>query len=146
VTVSAADRLVLLAEDDWRARAAVHAARVDAWMEPHLERRRRGAKHPVDDFLFTYYPTRPGQLRRWHPGLGVALAGADGLAADSAYARVDVDGVDAVAVDPAHFVRRRDGLAWVEGLVRSSIDRPARLGCFGLHEWAMVYSAPRPDR
>jgi len=130
---------VLLAEDDWRARAAAHAARVDAWMAPHLEQRRRGAKHPVDDFLFTYYPTRPGQLRRWHPGLGVALAGADDLAADSAYARVDVDGVDAVAVDPAHFVRRRDGLAWVEGLVRSSIDRPARLGCFGLHEWAMVY-------
>ena len=33
-------------------------------------------KHPVHDFLFTYYSQRPAQLRRWHPGYGVALAGA----------------------------------------------------------------------
>ena len=28
-------------------------------------------KHPVHDFLFTYYSHRPAQLRRWHPGYGV---------------------------------------------------------------------------
>ena len=28
------------------------------------------------DFLFTYYSLRPRQLRIWHPGFGVALAGA----------------------------------------------------------------------
>ena len=27
------------------------------------------------DFLFTYYSHRPAQLRRWHPGVGLALAG-----------------------------------------------------------------------
>ena len=31
--------------------------------------------HPVCDFLFTYYSLRPRQLRRWHPGYGVVLAG-----------------------------------------------------------------------
>lgn len=131
--------LMVLSYDEWRARAEQHAQRVDAWTAPRLERARRGAKHPVDDFLFTYYPTRAGQLRRWHPGLGVAVRGADELAADAAYRVVDVDGGPAATVDPAHFSRRRDGLAWVEGLVRSSAARPARLGCFGLHEWAMVY-------
>ncbi len=139
VTVCASTAVVLLPEHEWRFRAAAHAARVDTWTAPRLERARRGHKHPVDDFLFTYYPTRAGQLRRWHPGLGVALHGAAELADEAAYRTVVVDGSDAVTVDPAHYARRRDGLAWVEGLVRSSADRPARLGCFGLHEWAMVY-------
>lgn len=141
VTASTSPGLVVLPEDVWRARAAAHAARVDGWMQPHLERRRRGEKHPVDEFLFTYYPTRPGQLRRWHPGVGVALLGADELADDPAYTTVD----GAVVVDAARFTRRRDGLAWVEGLVRSSAERPARLGCFGLHEWAMVYGLQQKE-
>ena len=50
-----------------------------AWVQPHLERRRRGEKHPVHDFLFTYYSQRPAQLRRWHPGLGVELEGAGAI-------------------------------------------------------------------
>lgn len=41
-----------LPEPVWRARAAAHEARVDEWIVPHLERRRRGIKHPVLDFLF----------------------------------------------------------------------------------------------
>jgi hypothetical protein len=145
VTVSAATGIEVLPEDVWRPQAAAHAARVDAWTAPHLERRRRGQKHPVDDFLFTYYPTRPGQLRRWHPGAGVALVGADELAEDPAYIAVDVDGRRATTVDASRFVQRRDGLAWVEGLVRSSAERPARLGCFGLHEWAMVYGLQQDE-
>ncbi|GAB7050553.1 hypothetical protein [Catenuloplanes indicus] len=42
----------LLDESVWRAREAAHQARVDTWIVPHLERRRRGIKHPVLDFLF----------------------------------------------------------------------------------------------
>ncbi|MFC6236693.1 3-methyladenine DNA glycosylase [Longivirga aurantiaca] len=145
MTVSADPRLVPLAEDDWRARAAAHAERVDSWTAPRLERAQRGEKHPVDDFLFTYYPTRPGQLRRWHPGLGIALLGGGELGSDAAYTTVEIDGAPAATVDPRHFARRRDGLAWVEGLVRSSADRPARLGCFGLHEWAMVYGLEQEE-
>ena len=61
----------------WRARAAAHEARVDALVGDHLARRRDGVKHPVHDFLFTYYSFRPAQLRRWSPGYGVALAGSD---------------------------------------------------------------------
>lgn len=140
-----AETLVVLPASQWRRRAAAHAERVDAWTAPRLERARRGEKHPVDDFLFTYYPTRPGQLRRWHPGLGVALADADGLVGDAAYRTVVVDGARCATVDPAHFARRRDGLAWVEGLVRSTAERPARLGCFGLHEWAMVYGLEQQE-
>jgi hypothetical protein len=130
------DGLVVLDENQWRARAEAHARRVDTWTAGRLERAARGRKHPVDDFLFEYYPTRAGQLRRWHPGLGVAVTGATELAQDPAY-RLVSDAV--VTVDPARYARRRDGLAWVEGLVRRTAEKPPRLGCFGLHEWAMVY-------
>ena len=65
----------MLDETTWRARADAHRARVDAFVAPHLERRKSGEKHPVHDFLFTYYSYRPAQLRRWHPGYGVGLDG-----------------------------------------------------------------------
>ena len=130
---------VLIHEADWRARSDAHAARIDTWTSGRLDRAARGRRHPVEDFLFEYYPTRPGQLRRWHPGLGVGLAGATPWDGDAAYHRVEVDDITVTTVDPHHFVRRRDGLAWVEALVRRSAGRPARWGCFGLHEWAMVY-------
>ena len=65
----------VLPQDEWVARRRAHERRVDAWIEPHLGRRRRGETHAVDDFLFTYYSYRPAALRRWHPGVGVALEG-----------------------------------------------------------------------
>ena len=136
------DGLVVLDEVQWRPRAEAHARRVDAWTAGRLERASRQQRHPVDDFLFDYYPTRAGQLRRWHPGLGVAVSGATELAQDPAY-RVVSDGV--ATVDPAHFARRRDGLAWIEGLVRRTAERAPRLGCFGLHEWAMVYGLEQDE-
>ncbi|HEY0773768.1 MAG TPA: hypothetical protein VGD51_06795, partial [Nocardioidaceae bacterium] len=61
----------------WRDRRADHERRVDAWVRPHLERRRRREAHPVEDFLFTYYAHRPAALRRWHPGYGVVLEEAE---------------------------------------------------------------------
>ena len=67
---------VRLAESDWRARERAHVARADALTAEHRERAARGEKHPVWDFLFTYYSYAPAQLRRWHPGPGVQLADA----------------------------------------------------------------------
>ena len=57
----------------WTARERAHHERVDALTAAHRERARRGEKHPVWDFLFTYYSYSPSQLRRWHPGAGVQL-------------------------------------------------------------------------
>ena len=70
--------LVVLDEAVWRARAAAHEARVDALVGDHLARRGAGVKHPVHDFLFTYYSFRPAQLRRWSPGYGVVRSDGDG--------------------------------------------------------------------
>ncbi len=78
----------ILARPEWEARASAHAARVDVWVQPHLERRRRGEKHPVHDFLFTYYSQRPAALRRWHPGWGVGLADAASYEGVKGYCRI----------------------------------------------------------
>ena len=115
----------------WQARAAAHAARVDAFIEPHLARRGSSIKHPVHDFLFTYYSQRPAQLRRWHPGYGARLAEApeyDGLKGYS-------DG----AVTEAYVASQVPLLRGLLNLLRATVSRPAHTGCFGLHEWAMVY-------
>lgn len=68
-------RQTVLAEADWHTRRSAHEARVRVWTDPHQARAARGEKHPVHDFLFTYYAFRPAWLRRWHPGPDVALAG-----------------------------------------------------------------------
>ncbi|NYF57420.1 3-methyladenine DNA glycosylase [Micromonospora purpureochromogenes] len=121
---------------DWQARRAAHVARVDAWLAPHLARRRSGGRHPVEDFLFTYYSHRPAQLRRWHPGAGVVLRDADpaefgpDYRADAAGVTLDTDRVRA---------RRADSITWIRDLLAATAGRPAHLGCFGMHEWAMVY-------
>lgn len=130
---------------DWAAEASAHAARVDELTAGHRERRARGEKHPVEDFLFEYYGHRPAQLRRWHPGLGVALAEAPEYAAWSGYV-VDDDGVARVD-DEGVIARRGRAVAFVRGLLEATLSRPPHLGCFGMHEWAMVYRlAPGEQR
>jgi len=127
----------VLAVEDWAARAAAHEARVDAWTAPHRERRRRGETHPVQDFLFTYYSETPGRLRRWHPGPGVALE----PPAPHAHRRWYATGADgAVRLDvPAFVADRGSTVHFVRRLLAATAGRPASTGCFGLHEWAMVY-------
>ncbi len=129
----------VLAEADWQARRAAHDARVRAWTEPHQARAQRGEKHPVYDFLFTYYGFRPAWLRRWHPGPDVLLAGpgAREFLHWPEY-REFPDGT--VGLDPAALpLHRRTFLLWLRGLLAGMQERPAFFGCFGLHEWAMVY-------
>jgi hypothetical protein len=132
------DRVEVLDRTRWQARAESHAVRVDALVADHLGRRRDGARHPVHDFLFTYYSHRPAQLRRWHPGAGVALAGAADRATLRGYALLDA-ATGTVGVDPAYLTDRRPLVEALRRLLAATAARPARLGCFGLHEWAMVH-------
>lgn len=131
--------------DEWLPRARAHAARADALCADHLARRSRGEKHPVWDFLFEYYPVRPGTLRRWSPGLGVALAGADDPRATEFVSHMrDVSvGDDGVArLDRrAHAERRGEAIAYIADLLAGTLANDAHFDCLGLHEWAMVYRA-----
>lgn len=130
-----------LAPADRLARSAAHAERTRAWTAPRLERAGRGEKHPVYDFLFTYYGYKPGRLARWEPGFGVALTGdgADEFLKLSGYAETPAG----VTVDPAGLTPKRlESIRWIRVLLANTRDRAGNFGCFGLHEWAMVYRAP----
>jgi hypothetical protein len=131
----------VLDERTWRGRAAAHRARVQRWTGPHRERRRRGRPHPVLDFLFTYYSLRPARLEQWHPGPGVLLRGGAEFLPVPGY----VAAGDGVRLEPAALPGRVPRAAeFVRGLLLATASRPARLGCFGLHEWAMVYRSDAP--
>jgi hypothetical protein len=121
-----------------RARADAYRRRVEEFLAPHAERRRVGESHPVWDFLFSYYNMRPGQLRCWHPGFGVVLAGDEALrryGGRRGYTTVE----NGVTVSDAFLRSRLDIVRFVSELLRATAQRPAQLNCFGMHEWAMVY-------
>lgn len=129
-------RAAVLEAVAWQARRLTHERRVDAWLAPHLQRRRSGVKHPVEDFLFTYYSHRPAQLRRWHPGAGVVLTGADA----GGFGRDYREGPAGLTLDTEGVRQRRgDSVGWIRTLLARTAGRAAHFGCFGMHEWAMVY-------
>ncbi|MDH6194320.1 hypothetical protein M2272_000941 [Mycobacterium frederiksbergense] len=138
LAISVADRV--LSEAEWTAARERHNERVERFLAPHLRRQERGEAHPVWDFLFTYYSLRPRQLRRWHPGYGVVLAGR------SARRYLDASGYaahpDGVTVGRDYLVARAGTVRFIAQLMRATAARPPRMNCFGLHEWAMVYQAP----
>ncbi|MHA7180015.1 3-methyladenine DNA glycosylase [Arthrobacter sp. MDB2-24] len=123
---------------EWQDRERRHQDRAARFAEPYLDRRSRGSRHPVEDFLFTYYNQKPGQLLRWHPGAGVVLTGAAAAArATWKYYTADDDGVQ---VDVRRFTaERREAVDFARLILARTAARPAQFGCFGLHEWAMAY-------
>ena len=143
--------LFALAEETWQEKAAAHLNRVQRYAEPYLKRRSANQKHPVEDFLFTYYTQKPGQLARWHPGPGVVLTGSAAAerlgwkfyreATPAEHAANGASGdVPGVVLDVDKFLeQRKDAVDFARILLGRTVARPAQFGCFGLHEWAMVY-------
>lgn len=128
----------------WREHAAEHERRARRFGEPFTARRMSGTKHPVEDFLFTYYTQKPGQLYRWHPGAGVRLEGEAALEYDGArFYRVIADGARSWAqVDVLAFAAARARMIDFARIILQRTDqRPGNFACFGLHEWAMAYKS-----
>ena len=133
---------VVLGLAEWRARRAAHEARADRLVEARRSRAQKAERDPVEDFLFTYYPFRFAAVRRWTPGAGIALAEADELVADRRFLR-GADGFVRVALPDAAQAGRLD---FSLRLCRAVATRAAFHGCFGLHEWAMVYGQAEQRR
>ena len=143
MTILASPRTTVLPRAEWEPLEAAHQRRADGFTQGWRDRQLLHEKHPVDDFLFTYYPLRPGLLRRWHPGGGVSLAEAADLeragwkwyVSEGDASRVDVDGfADAKA----------SSIRFITSLLERTAARAANFGCFGLHEWAMAYRTDQP--
>jgi hypothetical protein len=130
----------VIPREEWLVRERAHQERADALTAEHRERSSRSEKHPVWDFLFTYYSYKPAQLRRWHPGAGVELQDAPDRLSWRWYAPGDTEG--GVVPDARSFAAQKAELAaLIERMLRRTASRPGQFGCFGLHEWAMVYQA-----
>lgn len=97
----------------------------------------RREKHPVRDFLFEYYRYRPAYLLRWSPGPDVILQGARSKDIEwTEFAQTPEGLLLSSETFPEH---RRQFLRWALQYLEGIASRPPLYGCFGLHEWAMVY-------
>jgi len=146
-----AGTLTVLPAAEWRPLQEEHRARVDALTRNHRARAGGQIPHPVEDFLFTYYSLRPAQLGRWYPGVGVALADAAERLNWRFHRQLPADGAPVggdrphcgnplVAVDLDAFRQTRGSqLAFTARLLGATAAAPGHFGCFGLHEWAMVF-------
>lgn len=127
---------MLLTRDEWTERAERHRREVESELADVVQRRSRGQRHPIDDFLFHYYNLRPRHLATWHPGLGVQLADAPEFL-ERPFHRAEGDHV---VLDTGAFMERRSGtVATAHRLLCAAAEATPRFGCFGMHEWAMVY-------
>ncbi|MEJ2206684.1 MAG: 3-methyladenine DNA glycosylase [Gemmatimonadota bacterium] len=129
----------LLETSEWLRLADRHRIRVSRWVAGFRDRRARGTSHPVHDFLFRYYRYSPGKLEEWHPDVCTALR-------DSPEARERFEPprylarAGRIILDPGALrPKERVRLRWVRDLLAATSKRPPNLGCFGMHEWAMVY-------
>lgn len=130
---------IVLSTTAWQARAQAHRERVLLWTQPHRARRARGESHPVYDFLFQYYTCSPGRLERWHPDLHEWVEDSpDARAQFTAPTYRVVHGAIARDVGAMSASAQRM-LDQVLDVLRSTRARAPNFGCFGMHEWAMVY-------
>ncbi|HYW31007.1 MAG TPA: hypothetical protein VE869_05815 [Gemmatimonas sp.] len=133
------DSMCVLTTAEWQASATLHLERVQVFTRPRRERRSRREVHPVHDFLFQYYSYSGGKLETWHPGPHESLA-------DSPDARERFT-APTYGVDKGVIRRNtstlssadRETLEGVLHVLRTTRDRPANFGCYGMHEWAMIY-------
>lgn len=125
-------------EENWLSKKREHETLLSSILDPYLEKRSRQLKDPVLDFLFEYYPFRPAHLKRWSPGIGRSLQFSDPetlpeiseltLKKNSAFLNL--------VLLPKKRVRSAE---WIVGMLKNSSQKKPLFGCFGMHEWAMVY-------
>jgi len=136
----------LWSREYWLTLRQTHLTRVATAADAFVQRRSREEKHPVHDFLFTYYNFSPAKLKQWLPPLGVTLElTATDLVELPWLLKVPVIHesdqlkLKAQAIKP----HLKDLARWVMTLCDNIQMRAPRFRCFGLHEWAMVYQQSR---
>ncbi len=127
-----------LNNEDWIRQIKEHKENVSERIDRYLDLRQEHRKDPVMDFLFEYYAFRPSHLRRWSPGFGILLRGSK----DDAYPELSELSIneDGAYLNPDFFPdKRKKSIRWILDLLEKSRRKKPSFGCFGMHEWAMVY-------
>lgn len=130
-----------LSSSEWKELAAAHLARAKRHTRAARKRRDHGQTHPIEDFLFQYYPYPFAFIENWQPGTGVSLEWCEEESPappfnGKYYARADgfLHADTSLLTD-----KEQDRLRWIRDLLVSTRDRAPNFACHGLHEWAMVY-------
>lgn len=128
---------------EWKDRAAAHLARAERHTRAARLRRDHGQPHPVEDFLFQYYPYAFSLLENWQPAAGLALEwpmDMESPAPPPFNGRYYTQADGYLFADPALMTEKERGrLEWIRDLLVATRDRAPNFACHGLHEWAMVY-------
>lgn len=131
--------MTTLSDGEWKQSAYAHRARAERHTLAARKRRDHGEPHPVEDFLYQYYPYPFTLLELWQPGCGVMLEWNESTPApfsDRHYSLAD----GFLFADPLRLAgKERERLRWIGGLLTATQDRAPNFACHGLHEWAMVY-------
>lgn len=131
--------IAYLPKDEWLRAKNSFTEQLSPFISYHRDIREKGLKHPVYDFLFSYYSFSRGQLLRWSPGASV------GLEADSIneldWSEFFISKGSYFLIDKSLFpLRRKPYLTWAINYLRGISSKPPVFHCFGLHEWAMLYN------
>ncbi|HRD54938.1 MAG TPA: hypothetical protein PLC42_00930, partial [Parachlamydiaceae bacterium] len=139
---------MLLELEDWTFLAKNLNSQVSPIADSFLKRRGFQIKHPVHDFLFTYYTFSPTKLKQWVPALGqkilmtpTALQEYSWLAASWFKSDQNILELDQKRIQKSTL----KAAAFVYELSENILKQPPRFNCFGLHEWAMVYKLSVDD-
>jgi len=128
----------LVSHEEWTQRAEAHELLVTPIADAFLKRRDCRKKHPVHDFLFTYYPFSPRKLKQWIPSFEEELwiegpepfSRIPWFVREENTVRLNCDRIQGSILPLASFIAN---------LCDAVLEKTPRFGCFGLHEWAMVY-------
>lgn len=133
----------ILEWEEWQAICERHLTEARIFTDGPRFRRDRGEAHPVEDFLFRYYPFPFALLELWQPELGVSLRYDDIAALPARFLgkryRTDhgICELDVGAISE----KERQRLSWILTLLTATQGHAPNFACHGLHEWAMVYRA-----
>lgn len=131
-----------LSVDTWASHVKKHVALVGPLADAFLKRRDLGLTHAVHDFLFTYYSCSPLKLKQWVPSFEEVLEITPQIRKEYPWFSdywfcLDEEGLS-LNRERIH-ENMRSLVTFVADLCSNMLQRPSRFGCFGLHEWAMVY-------
>jgi hypothetical protein len=143
-------RSTIVPLSEWFLKAEQHAMKIDSLLYPPgvtLKHRMHSAKsHPIFNFLWRYYRFTASSLTRYSRGMGVILQDADESAHGSIILSNSMTSFDNIGC--SYDVNQIEGLPpfaqfGKKRLTRNRdilLERKPFFGCFGLHEWAMLFS------
>lgn len=135
-----------LSSEDYKFKTKTHHALVSPIADAFLKRRGFGKKHPVYDFLFTYYSFSPAKLKQWVPSFEecIKFDEEDDLSNFDSYWFMTQNNI--LQLNSDRLREQTLTLAkFIKDLCTSILAKTPRFGCFGLHEWAMVYKLSQED-